>query len=271
MSESRDDGSRADRPAVAPEPRSVRGWKTKPLLALPLREPTSRLTLDFSGPILPLPAASEDVVTPKPPPAPTRSGHDAWAVDRVRRSTPPPMQVRPGWLERALEQGDRTQNAAPPASPAMASEGSAIDLVDQARPSTPQVDHHREMADRFALGDFSGALVVAELILGARPGDPAAGRYAEAAREKLEQLYGSRLGSLQARPRVVVGDANVRWLGLDHRAGFILSRVDGASTVEEIVDTSGMPRLEALRTLCDLIDLRAIELVAPPSAPARRR
>lgn len=271
MGESRDDAKSGSSPSPASGAPRLRGWKTKPLLALPVRDSTSRLTLDFSGPLLSLPAPVDEDVVPPPPPTTPRTGHDAWAVDRVRRSTPPPMQVSPGWLERALSK----ERLAPPAAPTEASptgtDGSALDLVEQARPSSLHADHAQEMADRFALGDFSGALVVAELILGQRPSDPAAARYAQASREKLEQLYGSRLGSLQARPRVVVAEANIRWLGLDHRAGFILSRVDGHSTIEEIVDTSGMPRLEALRTLCDLIDLRAIALDQPPAAATRRR
>lgn len=271
MSRSREDSPRAPRSSGAGEPRNVKGWRTKPLVALPARDPTSRLTLDFSGTVLPLPTATEDDVVAKAVPPPERGGHDAWAVDRVRRSTPPPMQVSPGWLERALERGARPATPPPVGERPLAAEGSALDLVDHARPSAPGIDHHQEMADRFALGDFSGALVVAELILGQRPSDPAAARYAQASREKLEQLYGSRLGSLQARPRVVVAEANIRWLGLDHRAGFILSRVDGHSTIEEIVDTSGMPRLEALRTLCDLLDLRAIQLLAPDQPQPRRR
>lgn len=273
MSESRDDGARPPRSPAGIEARRLRGWKTKPLVALPPREQTSRLTLDFSGPLLPLPSVPpDDVVAPPNRETVPRTGHDAWAVDRVRRSTPPPMQVRPGWLEQGLERGRKPSDVPPPHVAPIAPEGSAFDLVDHARPSFVNVDLHQEMADRFALGDFSGALSVAELILGTRGQDPAAQRYAEACREKLEQLYASRLGSFAARPRVVVGDTNVRWLGLDHRAGFLLSRVDGTSTVEEIIDTSGMPRLEALRTLCDLLDLRALELQSPPPAtPVPRR
>jgi hypothetical protein len=49
-------------------------------------------------------------------------------------------------------------------------------------------------------------------------------------------------------------------LGLDHRAGFLLSRVDGLSTVEEVLDICGMPRLEALKTLVDLLDRGAIRV-----------
>ena len=41
------------------------------------------------------------------------------------------------------------------------------------------------------------------------------------------------------------------------RAAFLLSRIDGTLTVDELLDVSGMPRMEAYRHLCQLI-LRGI-------------
>lgn len=41
-------------------------------------------------------------------------------------------------------------------------------------------------------------------------------------------------------------------LDLDHRACFLLVHVDNVSSFEMILDTSGMPRHEAMRVLCDL-------------------
>ncbi len=45
---------------------------------------------------------------------------------------------------------------------------------------------------------------------------------------------------------------------LVHRAGFLLSRVDGFTSLEELLDLSGMPRLEALKTVLSLVDAGAI-------------
>ena len=47
-------------------------------------------------------------------------------------------------------------------------------------------------------------------------------------------------------------------LTLDHRAGFMLSHVDGVSTFEEILDVSGMPTLEALRIIVELLEQKVI-------------
>jgi len=244
----------------------IRGWRTRALNAVPARESTARLTLDFSGPPLRLPDDVKAVAADQSPPP---AGHDAWAVDHVRRSTPPPMQMTPGWLDQGLGQMPRAMKTPLPDTAVILQPGTAFDLIDNSRPSYSGVDLHAEMADRFALGDFSGALGVAELILGSRPGDPAAQRYADSSREKLEQFYESRLGSTSNIVRVAVGEKDVRWLGLDHRAGFLLSRVDGHSTVEEVIDLSGMPRLEALRTLAELLDQRAIRVVAQESRSPR--
>jgi hypothetical protein len=40
---------------------------------------------------------------------------------------------------------------------------------------------------------------------------------------------------------------------LDHRAGFLLSRIDGSTTVEELLDLAPIPRLDALRLLAQCL------------------
>ena len=114
------------------------------------------------------------------------------------------------------------------------------------------------MNERFALGDFTGALFVAEFLLGRDPDNAATQLCAAASRERLEQLYSSRVGCLTRVPIVAIRENDMRWLGLDHRAGFLLSRVDGRASLVEILDVSGMPRLEALKTLVELYEAGAI-------------
>jgi hypothetical protein len=76
----------------------------------------------------------------------------------------------------------------------------------------------------------------------------------------LIQLYSSKIGRLDRVVVLVLGDSQLRWLGLDHRSGFLISRIDGFSTLEELLDVCGMPRLEALKTLSDLLERGAIRL-----------
>jgi hypothetical protein len=130
-------------------------------------------------------------------------------------------------------------------------------------PSAPQSARDgeiTEMKDRYAMGDFTGALVVAEGLLEVNGDDIDAQRYAQSCRDVLMQMYAARLGSLSQRVRVAVPGDQIRWLSLDHRAGFVLSLIDGSSTVEELLDISGMNRLDALRILFTLYDQRVIAL-----------
>ncbi|MEB2324346.1 MAG: hypothetical protein OZ921_17660 [Sorangiineae bacterium] len=137
-----------------------------------------------------------------------------------------------------------------------------LDLADERAASADEPT--RDMKDRYAMGDFTGALVVAESLLEVAPGHPEALRYAESCREVLTQMYAARLGELTQIPSVATPNDEIRWLSLDHRAGFLLSLIDGASSVEEILDISGMSRLDALRIMFTLLEQRVIALEPDP-------
>jgi hypothetical protein len=115
-----------------------------------------------------------------------------------------------------------------------------------------------EMRERCSLGDYSGALEMAELILTADPGNLEAAECGEMCRTVLEGMYAARLGSGDRVPIVIVPRAQLQWLSIDHRAGFILSLIDGSSTLEMVVDVSGMQRLDALRILQELVQQRIV-------------
>jgi|HubBroStandDraft_1064217.scaffolds.fasta_scaffold19005_3 hypothetical protein len=121
-------------------------------------------------------------------------------------------------------------------------------------------DPMAEMRTRFSLGDYSGALEVAELLLEADPSDAEVLDCAEKCRTVLEGMYAARLGSLEQVPAVIVQRTQLRWLSIDHRAGFVLSLIDGSSSLEMVLDVSGMPRLDAMRILVELIAQRIVAL-----------
>ena len=52
----------------------------------------------------------------------------------------------------------------------------------------------------------------------------------------------------------------LRGRSLDHRAGFLLSRVDGHSSIEALLDVGGMSRGDALRIFADLVDQGILRL-----------
>ena len=143
----------------------------------------------------------------------------------------------------------------------------ALDLVSRNPESSivppaplQKPDPLAELRERYALGDFSGALAIAEGLLEDQPGNADAQRYAESCRDVLRQMYAARLGPLDQVPVVAIPAEQLRWLTLDHRSGFLLSHVDGVSTLEEILDVSGMNPLEAMRIIYDLLQQKVIAL-----------
>jgi hypothetical protein len=115
------------------------------------------------------------------------------------------------------------------------------------------------MLERLASSDYVGALLAAEALLETHPGHQDLLDTAQIARSELRKLYASRLGSLERKPRVGMGPQALFSLqALDFRAGLLLSRVDGRTTLQEIADGSGMQSQEALRILSELYLRRAI-------------
>jgi len=161
----------------------------------------------------------------------SRPSADAWVIDRDRRSLIP-----------------------------SASEVEPISLRGSDESTSHEI--HRDIADHFALGNYAAALNAAELQLGLDPEDESARRYAENSRARLETRYTTRIGSLDYVFNLGVPAAKVRWLGLDPQASFLLSLVDGQTTVAEVLDLCKMGRLEALRVFTELLEAKAIIRVA---------
>jgi hypothetical protein len=55
-------------------------------------------------------------------------------------------------------------------------------------------------------------------------------------------------------PKLAVGAQDLKLLVLDHREGFLVSRVDGKSTIETILDVCAMSADEALELLESLVE-----------------
>ncbi|WP_437535275.1 hypothetical protein WME79_13630 [Sorangium sp. So ce726] len=131
-----------------------------------------------------------------------------------------------------------------------------VDKGVHSRATEPQLSAQgprEQMQHRFDQGDFGGALVLAEGLLEENPKDWMARQYADSCVEMLRQMYQSRLGDGSRVLRLAVPPDQLRSLNLDHRAGFLLSCIDGYSSIDEILDVSGMQTLEALRLLYELV------------------
>lgn len=193
-------------------------------------------------------------------PQPTLTNEEELESARVKSmklSEPPVTTTNPSLLSLANAHasgsmgtigGPPNAPAPPPAAPVAAPKGN-----DQS--AQGQVG---EMRDRFSLGDYSGALIVAEAILEADAKHAEARQVAQHCRRVLEQMYIARIGPLTRVPTVAVPRDQLRWLSIDHRAGFLLSHIDGVSTLEMILDVSGMSPLDALRILYELAQQRVI-------------
>ncbi len=106
-------------------------------------------------------------------------------------------------------------------------------------------------------GHFPVAVVAIDLALEQHPDSAVAQKLIHSNREVLYEVYRSFLGDLSAVPSLAMSMDKIPMHELDHRAAFLLSRIDGALTLEDVLDVSGMARLEAFRHLSRLL-LRGI-------------
>ncbi len=74
-------------------------------------------------------------------------------------------------------------------------------------------------------------------------------------RPLLDSLFTAVLGPLSGIPH-----HGRLYAELDPRSAFLLSRIDGVLSIEDLIDISGMPRLEALKVLCGLVLRGAVVL-----------
>jgi hypothetical protein len=105
-----------------------------------------------------------------------------------------------------------------------------------------------------ALNDFSGALELTGKILQRRPDDADALSMHKTCEENLIQMFESRLGSMDRRPKVAIKPDEVIWLNLDPRAGFVLAQIDGEVSFEDLYAICGLSRLDTARILSQLLE-----------------
>lgn len=125
-----------------------------------------------------------------------------------------------------------------------------------------------EIRERYEAGDHRAALRIAETILQENPGHLAALGYAESSRQMLRQKYLARVGDMNAVPRIKHVAIELARVGVDGRDMRILDAIDGALTIEEIVNVTGSATLDVLRVLNDLVVDGLVEFVG--TATGRR-
>jgi tetratricopeptide (TPR) repeat protein len=86
--------------------------------------------------------------------------------------------------------------------------------------------------------------------------------YVDLLRAKLLQRYRGRIGPSDTRPQLRLDSERIARFNLSAGAGFLLSRLDGATSVGELVALSGMDAFEAFRILNRLLDAGIIGVAA---------
>jgi hypothetical protein len=110
------------------------------------------------------------------------------------------------------------------------------------------------------LGDPRRAVAAVDLALAEDPDSALAQKLVHRNRDAIMTIFQGYLGSLERRPSLARSLDALGASPIGARAAFLLSRVDGHLTYDEILDVSGMPRLEAYRYLCQLL-IRGILIV----------
>ncbi|HVE82200.1 MAG TPA: hypothetical protein VND93_05110, partial [Myxococcales bacterium] len=184
-------------------------------------------------------------------------------------ATPPP---RNAWEDDGTPGEDLSANPPPRSGPR-----DVMDLLSDAPPrATPppvkpgslrqEVDGLIKSArDRLELDDHSGAMNLIEKAAELAPEDPVVQRLRERSEVVLTSMFESKLGRLDARPRLLLRPDEIIWLNLDHRAGFVLAQIDGSVTYEDLFAICGMSRLDTLRILSQLVGAGVIAVAGERS------
>jgi hypothetical protein len=179
-------------------------------------------------------------------------------------TVPPPFDIEAYAREASAPESERRPLSEPTATrrsqlkePEPDSASALLRTIDDAADprSTQRTSDDRTAAMRecFAFGDYAGALTMADLILTAQPDNLLAREFRTNCRATLEDVYAFRLGPLDRIPVIAMVPEQTGNRAFDDRIGVLLPLIDGSSTLEAIVDVCGIPRLDALRALHDLV------------------
>jgi hypothetical protein len=105
-----------------------------------------------------------------------------------------------------------------------------------------------------ACGDATSALDLLESVLRRHPTDTDARELAQDCHGLLVSRYLARVGSLSRVPKLAVTPERLASLPLERNIGFVLALVDGTTSLETIVDGSGLSPPVALALLVQLYE-----------------
>ncbi|CAN5869586.1 hypothetical protein BH11MYX3_BH11MYX3_05460 [soil metagenome] len=218
-------------------------------------KPTQELTHRAPAEPDPMISAPTRELGLRPPP-----GSRALTEDEPTMSKPP-LDLT------ALTMGEGTRSdIVLPFDPIDARTAQILELVDEGAPANePKDDRTRrrissllEHASTWIKdNDLDRAVAAVDLALSEDPSSALAQKLIHRNRDTIMAGFQAFLGDLNRQPALARPLHELSNAPISPRAAFLLSRVDGSLSLDEILDVSGMPRLEAYRYLCQLF-LRGI-------------
>ncbi len=271
---------------AASEDMTSDGWPRAPDLELadPLGDPladsrtaTADMTFDRGGPNAPVieslpPPEFEERGTadlkvkrggtnPGALPRPGEPDHEKASVEVEDLLLPPP----PSRSQPIAVVDDDSRDERGPQRALTADEAITSRLSEEIDAGAPLLESHDERARRrivallarassaTAAGDPATAVAAIDLALSEAPDVAAAQKLVHRSRDMILDVYYRFFGDLQRMPILSAPLSELTRRPLDPRAAFLLSRIDGTLTYDEILDVAGMGRLEACRHLAHLL------------------
>ncbi len=239
-----------------------------------------------------LPAQPPQAAPPLPP-APAAAPKPQKAAPRP--PPPPPASLEPakksGAKAAARQAGKPAAKPPPPPPPSPWDDGPSLAIPQREEPSeigdgagemhndapageTISDDETdvwmRGARELVALNDFSGALELLSKVLDRKPNDKEALQQYEVCEHNLTLMFESKIGGMDARPRMAIPPDEVIWLNLDPRAGFVLAQIDGEVSFEDLYAICGLKRLDTARILCELLEQGVIQVQGKEKVVAKR-
>jgi hypothetical protein len=153
-----------------------------------------------------------------------------------------------------------------PFDPIDARSAQILDDIDEGAPANePHDDRTRRRitaliehaAEWEGQNELDKSVAAIDLALAEDPNSALAQKLIHRNRDTIMGVFQTFVGDLQRAPILARPLHELATAPISPRAAFLLSRVDGTMSIDEILDVSGMPRLEAYRYLCQLL-LRGI-------------
>ena len=112
-------------------------------------------------------------------------------------------------------------------------------------------------------GRAESAALAAELALqlGEQGGSSGVDGIVDSMRSLFERAFCACIGDMKYAPIRAIPSEELAAHGFDHRAAFLMSRMDGMLSVGELLDIAGMPRFDALRLMASLRRAQAVDMV----------